>query len=415
MPPKKKSPETEEKPKTKEKPSYCRKTIAAQTAALINKQVEDPCAVQVGKDFLNTFVIRRPTGLTSLDLACGGGFPVGGVTQIIGPDSVGKDYLVNLLFSSIQRLYGEEATIAACMFEIPYDKRYGKLCGFRVAYSDEELSYLEKAHKERGNADLTPEQIAWFKDEIGTFHHILRPTPEEALKIVCDMVASNVYQAIVLNSIGSFLPEKEGKKEFGDERKVAVDASLLTAFMKRLWMILNTRESYGRPNTTAIIAINQFRDNIKAGLYGDPLAQGGGNAVKHGKLLDIHLSRGAGILLRPGDKYDHMANPQVGKETHWKIAKAKAGAHEGPRGTFKFYFGEHGYGFGADLYTDLVHIAEQHGILERNGAWFSYQGERLGQGATAAGAVIAEKNLFDTLRDEVFRAANVVFLSKEPF
>jgi recombination protein RecA len=135
----------------------------------------------------------------------------------------------------------------------------------------------------------------------------------------------------------------------------------------------------------------------------------GGHALAHGKLLDIHIEQGARIK--------HVVGKEqkiIGKEINWEIMKAKAGSHDGPKGTYKFYTGEMGITFGVDVYSDLVSAGLQAGIVQQQGAWFSYNGSHLGQGIDNVGKTLYnDPVLLQTIRKEIFKAAGLHFITRE--
>lgn len=378
----------------------------------INKQFKNGAVVRLGSEITNVFMLRRPTGVTSLDLAIGGGVPAGGLTQIIGKYSAGKSYLVNRIMATAQENYGDEFAAAACMTEQRYDKHFAKWkCGLRIALSDEEIAILQHIAKQNGHPDFTQEQINWLKDEVGTFSEVMAANAEQLLEIACQMVESNLYQVVLIDSFGALLTKAEAEADEGLEQKHRGGAAMVvTQFMHRLHAALNLPDRYGRPNTTSVIGINQYRDNVNAGLYGNPMKVAGGNALAHGKLLDIHLEQGARIRHEFG-KNDKRV---VGKEINWEILKGKAGCHDGPKGTYKFYFGEHGYGFGIDIYADLLVAGLQTDVVQQNGAWYSFNGENIGQGeAGAAAALHSNPELVQKIRKEIFKVAGLNFITKE--
>ena len=184
---------------------------------------------------------------------------------------------------------------------------------------------------------------------------------------------------------------------------------VITQFMHRLHAALNMPDRYGRPNTTSVIGINQYRDNVNAGLYGNPMKQAGGHALAHGQLLNIHIEQGARIRHAVGKE-----QKIVGKEINWEIIKAKAGAHDGPKGSYKFYTGELGIPFGADIYSDLLSAGLQTGIIQSSGSWYSYQGERLGQGeSNVAQNLFQNPELLQSIRREIFKTAGLKFIVRE--
>lgn len=378
----------------------------------VNKQFKGGAVVRTGSEITNVFMLRRPSGITNLDLAIGGGVPAGGLTQIIGKYSAGKSYLVNRIMATAQENYGDEFAASACMTEQRFDKHFAKWkCGLRIGLSDEEIAILQHIAVQNGHPNFTTEQIEWLKDEVGTFTETMAATAEQLLEIACQQVESNLFQIVLVDSFGALLTKAEAEAEEGLEQKHRGGAAMVvTQFMHRLHAALNLPDRYGRPNTTSVIGINQYRDNVNAGLYGNPMKVAGGNALAHGKLLDIHLEQGAKIRHEFGAKDKRV----VGKEINWEILKGKAGCHDGPKGTYKFYFGEHGYGFGVDIFSDLLVAGLQTDVVKQNGAWYAFEGENIGQGeAGAANALMNDPSLVQKIRKEIFKVAGLNFIVKE--
>ncbi len=185
---------------------------------------------------------------------------------------------------------------------------------------------------------------------------------------------------------------------------------VVTQFMHRLHAALNLPDKYGRPNTTSVIGINQYRDNVGKDSQWNPMKVAGGHALAHGKLLDIHLEQGPKIKF-PVSKNEVKI---VGKEIYWEILKGKAGCHDGPRGSYKFYFGENGFGFGIDIYSDLLVAGLETAVIQQSGSWYSFGGERLGQGETQVSHNLhSNPDLLQRIRKEIFRVAGLNFIVRE--
>lgn len=391
---------------------FNRKAEIAQLTAAVNKQFNGKAMVRSGSEITNVFMLRRPTGVTTLDLACGGGFPAGGLTQIIGKFSAGKTFLANKSIATAQETYGEEFAASACMTEQRYDKNFAKWkCGLRIAFSDQEIALLRRINYEYGRPDYTPEQIAWLKDQVGIFQECIAANAEEILEIACQQVESNLFQIILIDSFGALLTAAEAEAEEGLTQKYRGGAAMVvTQFMHRLHAALNLPDKYGRPNTTTVIGINQYRDNVGGDARWNPMKVAGGHALAHGKLLDVHIEAGAAIRHESGNG-DKI---KVGKEIHWEIMKGKAGCHDGPKGTYKFYYGENGYGFGIDVYSDLLVAGLQAEVVEQSGAWYSFNGERIGQGAANAAIFLHQHpDVLQAIRRGIFMKAGLNFIIKE--
>lgn len=377
----------------------------------INAQYKGRVIVQSGNEVSNVFLLRRPTGITSLDTAIGGGFPAGGLSQIIGGDGVGKDYLVNRTLANLQATYGEKAAICLAMTEIVFDKAYAKKCGVAIAYTPEEIEEWEDSIHRK----FTSDEMFWATHQVGHVEHIMGATGEELLETAAQYIQSNLFHIVVINSFGALLTKAEEEAKEGLVKKhYGGSAMPITNFMHRVHAALNMPDGKGRPNRTSIIGINQFRENLGKDSEWNPLKIAGGNALKHGKLVDIYLKQVKKLRIPGRTARDQIA---VGKEIHWEIIKGKAGCHDGPKGMFPFYFGEHGYSFGADVFQDLIQVGVQHGIIQMAGAWLSYQEQGYdirSQGKEAfAHAIAGVPDAFEHLRGRCFDAAGVNFITKE--
>lgn len=382
--------------------------------ARINKAFNGKGAVLSGDEFYNTFMLRRPTGITDLDLSIGGGWPAGGLSQLIGEDNAGKTYLADRTMLETQVIYGPEAAIAACMTESKFDKRFAKeKVGVQIAFSKLELEMMDEARARFGLPMLTDENKAWYRHQIGHFQEAVFSTAEQVLEAAVQLIEENVFQIVLIDSFGALLTAAEAESKEGLEGRHYGGASgVITQFMHRLHSALNLPDKYGRPNTTTVLGINQYRENLKAGgsQYADPLQIAGGRALKHGKLVDVLLKKGPKIRTGPNKEL------VVGKEIHWSVIKGKAGCHDGGSGTYRFYYGEHGYGFGADIYHNLLMAGVQSGAVEQSGAWYSFQGERICQGQdNAAYAFMQNPALVQRVRDAVFVANKLDFIVRETF
>ena len=389
-----------------------RKADIALLTQSINNQFKGRAVVRSGADITNVFILRRPTGVTTLDIALGGGLPAGGLTQVIGKYSAGKSYLANRVMATGQESYGDQFAAAVNMTEMRFDKAFAKAkCGLRIAYSEDEIAVFRKINLDQGNPAFTAEYEAWLRDGVGSFVEGVGGNAESVLEVAVQQVESNLFQFVLIDSFGALLTAAEAEHEEGLEGKHRGGAAMVvTQFMHRLHAALNLPDKYGRPNTTTVIGINQYRDNVNAGMYGNPMKQAGGHALAHGQLVNLHIEQGSRIKLA----LNSSTNVIVGKEINWEILKGKAGCHDGPKGTYSFYFGEHGHGFGIDIYSDLLIAGLQTGVIEQSGAWFSYAGERLGQGKENAGiALYQNPTLLQTIRKNIFKQAGLNFIVRE--
>lgn len=374
----------------------------------VNASFTGKVSLQAGQDFTNVFLLRRPTGITSLDLAIGGGFPAGGMSQIIGKEGVGKDYLVNRTMAQLQGTYGADSAILLAMTELSYDKEYGRKCGVRVALHPHEIAAMEAARRR----PLTADERAYWTDQVGEVHQLMAANAEILLEETAKCIEANVYQLVVINSFGALLTKAEEEAKEGIVKKHYGGAAVaLTNFMKRVHAALNLPDANGRPNTTTILGINQYRENLGPDAQWNPIRIAGGAALKHGKLIDVLLEQRARI------KVDKPKPIIFGKEIHWQITKGKAGCHDGPKGMYPFYFGEYGYPFGADFYQDLIMCGALQGVIEQSGAWFAFQDDTFnlrGQGKeNFAHAIASEPGAYEHIRGKVLDAAKIYYVTSE--
>lgn len=373
----------------------------------INSAYKSP-VIQTAEEFSNVFLVRRPTGIISLDLAIAGGLPAGGLTEFIGASSVGKDYLVNRIVSNLQQTYGEDAAVMFCMTEMHYDKKYAKKCGVRVALTEKEIEEWQQALGRK----FTDDEMTWATDQIGTIHETTAANAEQLLEIAAKHIASNLYQVVVINSIGALLTKAEETAEGGLEDKHYGGAAMaITGFCHKLHMALNHKDEFGQENLTTVIGINQYRDNLGQNAKYNPMKAAGGNAWKHAQLLSIGLRAGSRLKMTVSGQQQI-----IGKEINWEIRKQKAGGHDGAKGMYPFYFGEHGYPFGAEVYQDMIVMGVQLGVIQAAGAWLAFEDEKYqlrGQGKEKFAHEIANApGAFEYLKAKIFDAADVNYLVK---
>lgn len=382
--------------------------------ARINKSYEGKGAIVSGDDLSNVFMLRRPTGIVDLDLAIGGGWPAGGLSQVIGEDNAGKTYLANFSMAQVQKTYGASSALAACMTEQKFDKAFAKWkCSLAIQMSKMEIQMIEQSRAESGLPPLDQTARDWLRHQVGHFQEAIFQTAEQLLEAAVQMVEENVFQIVLIDSFGALQTAAEAEAEGGLEDKQYGGASgVVTKFMHRLHAALNLPDKYGRPNTTTVLGINQYRENLKAKTqYDNPLSISGGRALKHGKLVDVFLQKGPKIRVGPRDK-----QVVVGREVNWTILKGKAGCHDGGKGEYRFYYGEEGYGFGVDVYHNLLLCGVQRGVVKQSGAWYSFEDQPICQGQdNAASGFMANPVLMEAVRKAIYAQAGLNIITKETF
>ncbi len=328
----------------------------------------------------NTFAsysLRRPTGLISLDLALAGGWPAAAPSVLVGPDGVGKDYLLWRTAAEVQRIYGADFAMACYFTEFRPDKLYMKdYCGLQIAFSEDELADLDRARHNAGVDPLSAQDLDHYRRQTGTFISIYGVSADKGFDEVFNFTDTNHCQIVAVNSIGSLQTEaKEKTESFEDFAQQRNEAMLLSKAMPKFSMYLNRRDQYDRPNETTILLVNQVRsrDQSAPTFRGRPPSErdkyqtaSNSRALKHHKAIELMLHNGAKIKAKDDESV------VLGRKKQWELTKGKLGTHEGIRGEFDYYFGE-----GADTNGDLITTALHLGVMDRSGtSHYSYSEDK---------------------------------------
>jgi recombination protein RecA len=295
-----------------------------------------------------------PTGALSLDLALGiGGVPRGRIVEIYGPESSGKTSLALHIVAEAQRNGGLAAFIDA---EHALDPVYARAIGVDV---DELL--------------------------------ISQPdTGEQALEITDMLIRSGALDVVVIDSVAALVPRAELEGDMGDTH-VGLQARLMSQALRKLAGTIN------RSQTTAIF-INQLREKIGV-MFGSPETTPGGRALKFYSSVRIDIRRIEAIK---------SGTDNVGNRVRTKIAKNKV-APPFRLAEFDIMFGE-----GISREGSLLDVAVDEGIVKKAGAWYTYDGDQLGQGREKAKQFLRENpQLSVQLQDQVLRAVGVIVDEEE--
>jgi recombination protein RecA len=278
------------------------------------------------------------SGCLSLDIALGvGGYPKGRIIEIYGPESSGKTTFALQAIAEVQKLGGRAAFIDA---EHALDPDYARRLGVK-----------------------TNELLLSQPD-----------TGEQALEICEALVRSEAISIIVIDSVAALVPQAEIDGEMGDSH-VGLQARLMSQALRKLSGTIN------KTNTIAIF-INQLREKVGV-MFGNPETTPGGRALKFYSSIRLDIRRNEQIKI--GDKI-------VGNKTTIKVVKNKVAP------PFKSATVEIMYGEGVSKEGELIDLGVEAGIVDKAGAWFSYQGEKLGQGKENVKLLLRDN---PELRDEI--------------
>lgn len=379
-----------------------------------NERHSGPIPVVRASETSSSYLLRRPTGITSIDLVLAGGFPAGTVSVLVGPDGVGKDFLFWTTAAEVQRIYKNNFRMAVYLTELKMDKHFVRdLCGFKIACTPQELDEIDQCRSRNGSAPLTEDERKEYSTSVGELFLMQGVTAEEALDTLTDFVRSNGCQLVGVNSLGFFETNAKAEKEsLSEAPQQRSEAQVLTRFMTRLsnimnQVVLNPATGELESNETTVVLVNQVRSrDAVPQMRGRPAQEkdkyksaSEAWAVKHGKVIELSLHKGTKI-------YDEATKTYLGKEVNWEVTKGKLGLHEGHRGSFKFY-----YSGGVNKTHDLVMTAKGLGLIEGT-TWLTY-GDVKAQGIdNFCSKIEGNRALYRQLRKKCFAAAKVIYRHK---
>ena len=290
-----------------------------QVLADIEKQFGAGAIMKLGSDE-HTKIDVTSSGSLSLDIALGvGGFPKGRIIEIYGPESSGKTTVALQAIAEVQKKGGRAAFIDA---EHALDPVYAKALGVDI------------------------DELLLSQPDTG----------EQALEICEALVRSEAVNIVVIDSVAALVPQAEIDGEMGDSH-VGLQARLMSQALRKLSGTIN------KTKTTAIF-INQLREKVGV-MFGNPETTPGGRALKFYATIRLDIRRAEQI--KQGEQI-------VGNKTNIKVVKNKVAP------PFKTASVDIMYGEGISREGEVIDIASSLDILDKSGAWYSYNGEKIGQG-----------------------------------
>ena len=291
----------------------------AQVLADIEKQFGKGAIMKLG-DQKDIEVETISSGSISLDIALGaGGYPKGRIIEIYGPESSGKTTFALHAIAEVQKEGGRAAFIDA---EHSLDPIYASNLGVNI------------------------DELLLSQPDTG----------EQALEICDALVKSEAVSIIVIDSVAALVPQAEIDGEMGDSH-VGLQARLMSQALRKLSGSINKTK-------TIVIFINQLREKVGV-MFGNPETTPGGKALKYYSSVRLDIRRGEQIK---------SGTDVIGNRTNIKVVKNKVAP------PFKAVTVDIMYGYGCSKEGELVDLAADCGIIDKSGAWYAYNGDKLAQG-----------------------------------
>lgn len=294
----------------------------------IEKQFGKGSIMRLG-DAHKTIVECIPTGSLALDLALGGGLPKGRIIEIYGPESSGKTTIALHAIAEVQKTGGTAAFIDA---EHALDPAYAKRLGVQT------------------------DSLLISQPDNG----------EQALEIAETLVRSNAVDLVVVDSVAALVPRAEIEGDMGDSH-MGLQARLMSQALRKLTGVINRSK-------TTVIFINQIRMKIGV-MFGNPETTTGGNALKFYASVRMDIRRTSQI--KQGEEI-------IGNHCRVKVVKNKI-APPFRQAEFNIMYNK-----GISRSGDVLDLGVQNNIVEKSGAWFAYNGNKIGQGRESAKKYLEE-------------------------
>ncbi len=318
----------------------------------LEKQFGRGTLIRLGDDSFREGIQAVSSGSLSLDIATGiGGFPRGRVTEVFGPESSGKTTLALHVVANAQRAGG-----IAC--------------------------YIDAEHA------LDPSFAQKIGVDIDNLLVSQPDTAEQALEICESLVRSNAVDVIVVDSVAALVPKAEVEGEMGDSH-VGLQARLMSQALRKLTAVISRSK-------TLLIFINQIREKIGV-MFGNPETTTGGRALKFYASMRLDIRRISGLK----DREDN-----VGNRVRVKVVKNKVSAPF-RQAEFDILFDE-----GISREGDVLDLAIEDKLILKSGAWFSYEGENLGQGRENTRMYLKEHpEVVARLQNQILSARNLPWIT----
>ena len=325
----------------------------AQVLADIEKQFGKGSIMKLG-DQENVEVEVSPSGSLALDIALGvGGYPKGRIIEIYGPESSGKTTFALHAIAEVQKNGG------------------------RAAFIDAEHS-LDPVYASNLGVDIN--ELLLSQPDTG----------EQALEICDALVKSEAVSIVVIDSVAALVPQAEIDGEMGDSH-VGLQARLMSQALRKLSGSINK-------TNTIVIFINQLREKVGI-LFGNPETTPGGKALKYYASVRLDIRRGEQIK---------QGTDIIGNKTNIKVVKNKVAP------PFRTTSVDIMYGEGVSKLGEIVDMSADIGLIEKSGAWYSYNGDKIGQGRESVKQFLKDNpELCEQLETEIRKHYGIDRVKKE--
>jgi recombination protein RecA len=285
----------------------------------LSKDYGKGCLIGASEKYETIPVVK--TGSISLDIALGvGGLPIGRVVEIFGPESSGKTTLALSIIREALKVYDKRAAIVDAEHAL-------------------DIKYMKNIGIDLNRVDINQPGCG-----------------EEALNVVEKVVKTGAYAVVVIDSVAALTPKSEVDGEIGDS-SLGKQARLMSQALRKLTPLADE-------NGTILIFINQLREKIGV-MFGNPETTTGGNALKFYSSVRLDIRKK--ISNKDGEEF-------ISNTVKVKVIKNKVAS------PYKEAFFDIEFGKGINNFKEVVDIATELGIFEKSGSWYSYEGNKLGQG-----------------------------------
>lgn len=331
----------------------------------INKKFKGQIVVSANEAHSNAF-LKRPSGIMQLDIDCGGGLPAASLNTIGGPNNAGKSTLMYYYFAMHQQLYGDDSYIALVVSEGTIDYTQARRCGWIIPYPPEVIEGMRRDRLENDRPDLTEEELAELQREIGVNKIVAGlSTAEEMLDVLIELLSSNLYGIVGLDSYEGLMPNAEAMLDsLEDFPQQAARASAIGRFLQHYGPIKRDPSHFTTVIMTCQIRFNRKKPEAAAFMqkYIKDWAEVVPDSLKHWRTTSIVVWAGAKEKEK-GDKDSKESKEVLGKIVNWEITKGKDGTHDNIMGATTYWYDPRCF----DIQRTMLQAGLKYGVIREIG------------------------------------------------